>query len=252
MPKDFKDIVSKLKQITQDKLNEVYIPSSKTIAKFVPFNIKQQKEVLNTISEGNSSPVEFAIVVLQSILENNVDKVPLLSIDRNSILLQMREQSISKTIKGIDSEQNELEINIRQIVEKINGEGLPELSKEVNYSTIKVSLNVPTIEHEINVNRGIKHLIGDGKDEKVKKIVGDIYIAELTKYVLAISVEGEDIEFHKLGIADKIAIISTFNHELSKEILDFASKVKQYEAEAEKITIGEVKYKIDLDVAFLG
>ena len=255
MSKEFNSILDKLKTISQDKLNTVYIPSLDNTVQFIPFNIKQQKDVLNTISDDNTSPISFSIVMLESILSNLVTKQSLRSRDKNAILLQMREQSISPTVIGTDSDGNKIDIKISDIVKVIKDNNVVLDSGEVTYDAITIKLSSPFIEKEIHINKQIKNFIGNGKDDKVKTLVGEIYLAELIKFIDTITITengiASDIGFNTCSLHDKISIISIFNSEISKKIISFVTQVRDFEKLGEKYTLDGVEYVIDLETSFL-
>jgi len=219
-----KDLISRISSLKEEEKIPVLIPSLGKTKDFKPINVRQQKNLLKETIGGVSSISELLIQFNTIILDNiNDDSEDLLCLDKYPVLVELRKNAFGDkiNIKGKEYSLNDLQPPC-----KVTGNIS---NKEIDFKTIKVFLKTPTIKEENQFlakqsNEIKKKNIDDGKD-----VISALYVFEIAKFVESISIEDTQVSFANLSINERIAIIESLPISLNQKILNFISKVREFE-----------------------
>lgn len=197
----------------------VYIPSIKSDKKTKTLTLKQQRELLDNLSETKLSLLSFFNDVFEIINTNcSEDNKVINVIDRPNILLSLR-CNINKIYDGIDLEK---------ILEKNKNISLPSLSKQVETEDFIFDISSPNIQRDNNVNL---YLINTYKNEE--KILGKLYINELSKFINKITLKASDnvIDFDNESNGNRFKILENMQSSNFQEIYAFINDIRDKEVE---------------------
>ena len=197
----------------------VYIPSIKSDKKTKTLTLKQQRELLDNLSETKLSLLSFFNDVFEIINTNcSEDNKVINVIDRPNILLSLR-CNINKIYDGLDLEK---------ILEKNKNISLPSLSKQVETEDFIFDISSPNIQRDNNVNL---YLINTYKNEE--KILGKLYINELSKFINKITFKASDnvIDFDNESNGNRFKILENMQSSNFQEIYAFINDIRDKEVE---------------------
>ena len=211
------EIINDLNSLKTDI--SVYIPSIKSDKKTKTLTLKQQRELLDNLSETKLSLLSFFNDVFEIINTNcSEDNKVINVIDRPNILLSLR-CNINKIYDGLDLEK---------ILEKNKNISLPSLSKQVETEDFIFDISSPNIQRDNNVNL---YLINTYKNEE--KILGKLYINELSKFINKITFKSSDnvIDFDNESNGNRFKILENMQSSNFQEIYAFINDIRDKEVE---------------------
>jgi len=211
------EIINDLNSLKTDI--SVYIPSIKSDKKTKTLTLKQQRELLDNLSETKLSLLSFFNDVFEIINTNcSEDNKVINVIDRPNILLSLR-CNINKIYDGLDLEK---------ILEKNKNISLPSLSKQVETEDFIFDISSPNIQRDNNVNL---YLTNTYKNEE--KILGKLYINELSKFINKITFKASDnvIDFDNESNGNRFKILENMQSSNFQEIYAFINDIRDKEVE---------------------
>lgn len=218
------DIISQINTLKSEEKISVLIPSTGKTLEFSPINVKQQKNLLKqTLGGVFSLPellAEFNEIVLQSCKTASDD---LMVYDRYAVLLELRKNAYGPII---EINGKTYDINSLPKGDKVS-QGLNE--SEVTYKSLKVKVKTPTLKTDTSF---IKKSAADNKKNKIedeKELISGMYVLELAKYIDVITFNDEELSFTSLPLSEKIRVVENLPLSLNQKILNFISKVRDYE-----------------------
>tara|TARA_B100001093_G_scaffold398_2_gene493 strand:+ start:1730 stop:2434 length:705 start_codon:yes stop_codon:yes gene_type:complete len=198
---------------------QVYIPSSKSNKKTKTLNLKQQKELLDNLSESNLSLLTFFNDVFEIINANcSEDSKVINVIDRPNILLSLR-CDINKIYE---------EVNLEELLKRNKDISLPDLSKQIETEHFVFDVSSPSIQRDYNVN---SYLVNTYKNEE--KILGKLYINELSKFINKIKFKSSEkvIDFDNESNGNRFKILENMQSSNFQEIYTFINDIRDKEVE---------------------
>jgi hypothetical protein len=210
------NFLNEIKNISNDI--DVFTPSIKGDVKCKPLNLLQQKTILDDISSEASSILIFfnnSYKIIKQCIKNSND---LLVIDRPNILLSLR--------NNIDSIYNN--VNLSELLEKNKKIEIIETNKIIETNDFIFEVGIPTLEQDYISN---DYLVKAFKGET--RILGKLYINELSKFVKKITIKSSEseIDFTDDNIKDKFNIIQNIETNNFKDIYKFITNVRDLEKE---------------------
>lgn len=248
-------LLEKLKHAVGTELIESDVISSNEVVKFLPISIKQQKEIIKTAMDSIMSPVTFSITINDIIKNNSSIKKDFYIIDKPIILLNLRKNSVSDEIK-LTKDTKTATITITEILKnykpKIN---ILDFNKNLTEGSITIVTKLPTLDDDTKINLEVKKLFDKHKDEeKLREIVGELFVTELLKYIKEVKFIENQIEsvidFNTLSFDQKIKTFETLPMNLNYKLVKLVSSVRDIEKALLEVTIDNENYSIVLDSGF--
>lgn len=211
------EIISDLNSLKSDV--SVFIPSIASDKKIKTLNLKQQKELLDNLSESNLSILSFFNDVFEIINTNCAeDSKNINVIDRSNILLTLR--------CNINEIYND--VNLKDLIEKNKKISLPKLTKQIETDDFIFDVSSPNIQRDYTVN---SYLVNTFKNED--KILGKLYINELSKFINKITFKSNDkvIEFDNESNGNRFKILENMQSSNFQQIYSFINDIRDKEVE---------------------
>jgi hypothetical protein len=236
----FNEVLDNLKNLSNSFVVDVTIPSLNQIVQFKELNTKQQKKLLETITDTSIYKTDFSKIFLQVIKENivteNININKLTIYDKILIGLFLRSK-ISDTLNVIFDENSPVyseNIELNPIIEKSKGYIHPsteEICILKNNSEIKVELSVPTIEleskYESEISKNSKKIENVKNINEIGNVLSEAFISEVSKYINKITFDDQLIDLNVLTINQRIKICEILTADLTQKILQKISEWKK-------------------------
>ena len=220
MSSNAKNFLSTLKELNDANTVKVKVPSTGKNAEFKLASVNQQKDLIRTAFDGLDGVITRTVAVNNIILENSVDDVEFLIIDKPAVLVALRKESIGSDIKIGDKTYD---LNT-----------LPAIKK----SDVKLT---DTLEHDgitVNVEAA----------EKIKQSVDIVVAYESAKYVDTISVGEDEIKFSDISVTERKDIINNLPLALNNKIIDYIGSIKDV---TDKALTVDKEVVVEFDASFL-
>jgi hypothetical protein len=239
---NIKSFIDELKQLNENDCFNVLVPSLGKKVKFRAFSVKQHKDLVKSLLDGVEGTVNMYKVFNDIVFENSLEEVDFTLYDRNKILVDLRKQCVSETIKVDDKEYNL--------------DSLPEFifdfekEREFTYRGIVASISIPTLSEDSKITE--KSIVEFSKysseDKKIGNSLSILLVYELMKFIKIIKIDDNVINFSDLGTFDKKTIIENLPLKLNNDILEYIAQFKEYEQSLFTFSDGT---KLVIDVSFL-
>lgn len=232
------DFLSKIQTLNKENIIKVDVPSLSGSVKFLPLSVKQQKDLIKSSLDGSLAGIYINNTINNIIIENNIDKCPLLVIDKLPIIVALRKQAFGSTYTV-----EEQTIELSAILDKqliFNNR----LTETVKYKDVfAVDLKIPTLEIDTQINNTLIQSYKNNNNIQVSDIASELYVFEITKFVYSITINSETIEFDKITNKEKYQIVEQLPVQLNQLILDYISSFRT--TEAQYLTINGIEINID-------
>lgn len=243
------------KAVGIETTNSKIVSNGKT-ASFKCLNVKQQKELLKTALEGILSPISFYTVANQIIKTNQVESNVLFTVDRPLVLLNLRKVSVGDVYE-INLREQKLQINISDLIDKANCLSFsPEdYNKEIAHANVILVTKIPTLDEDTAINSQLKKIFDKVKEEdKLKEIIGELFVVELIKFIKCIKFKTDDkeniINFNDLTLEQKIKAFEALPMSLNYDFVNFVKSYRNVENSVFEIDYKGEKITIPLDSSF--
>jgi len=246
------NIFEKLKKASTGNLVESFVLSTNNKVNFVPINIKQQKELIKTAMDGILSPISFSIVTNNIIKNNSTAQHNFLVIDRSLILLNLRKSCVGDSITLLKGDKK-FQTTITDIINNYKPSiDLNACQTDLTEGNITVSTKLPTIEDDIKINTEVKKLFEKYKDEeKIREIIGELFVVELLKFIKSISfkvdTEENKIDFNDLTLEQKAKAFETLPMSINNKLVDVVTIVRNEEKRLLEVVNGEDTFNLVID-----
>lgn len=244
--KAFDNILSDLAKLRDEKTVEVRLPSTGAKYNVRVLSAEQQKLLIQTGMEKNAIKTAF-ISELINILKTNSNGAiradDVLNIDRYSIFYAIKSAFISDKITlSMDDD----EANLSTVLEANKDFLFPEELKKQDFKigNYTVTLAPYSLFKDKVYSSSLEAKIG--ASEKQGKVIGEIYIYELAKYIKEIKIGENILTENDLKPSVCLDIISQFPTNLLAEFIQYINKIKKVE-ENYAIING---YRVDIDGKF--
>jgi hypothetical protein len=224
MSQELNDFIGQLSAIRNNDVISVYVPTLKSECEFLSINMKQQKDLLKSISDGATGLINFNRTLLDIITENAVDKsLVFSSLDRYSILLELRKVSLGNDIKINDKSYQLSSLPKSKDVE------LCKLSNTLSCKGIKLEVGCPSLKKDMEF---LGYSLTDIKKVKADDLTDSVavmYTLELIKFIDKISFKDTEIKFADLSINEKKNVIDNLPIQLIQKLMKFISSIRDVE-----------------------
>jgi hypothetical protein len=222
---NFNNILNSLNELT--KSYSIFVPSLNKEIKINGFTAKQQKEAIQCVMDKDFAGISFAILVSEMLLNNLVEKTPILLSDKNYVLVCLRALSLSTQYKNSNGES----IDLSAIVN--NKTPLPDNLKTETFTDndITITIENPTLQTDIFVNSETKKkLLSINPNQTLsRESLGDLYIDEILKYVKHIKTPKAEIKSDELTFNQKYQIVEKLPLSATTKIVSFINNIKDFE-----------------------
>ena len=253
----YADLLKDIDSFYTSNALQAICPTTNTTLKVKPLSVEQLKgfiemQVRTEKDEYGVIPGLAAVQQLNDVIVNNClsDKKDdllekLTIIDRDAVLLQMRE-TVNSELELVVDEENTESVDLGEIVTRLKESKFPAKAKQRNSTvkfgngSIKIKLSLPSLQTDSLVNNYFKTKVTQklqkGKKQLKKdidKILGQVYLAEISKYIVSIVItKGENetyITFSDNGtLDDNLALLEKLPSIVVSEATKFVSDVKKY------------------------
>lgn len=249
-------LVNKIKQLSALNKVSAFLRSSNTRVELLPLSIKQQKDIIKTALDLITSPLTFANVTTDIINSNLTTKTSVSVLDKPLLLLALRSNSLGNETTVVVNEKD-VKVNFKDNVDFDKQIDLSSVLLPVSLDKIEVTLKVPSLDEDYRLNAECLKALEARKpknDDKLKDLVGEIYIYEIVKFVNSIKfLDSDKIEetlFSNLSVQQRVETLEALPMALTNKIVDTISKIRTIEAEPLKINVDNTDSSISLNSAF--
>jgi len=245
----FNSILDALNKISSSFTLQIFIPSLKQNIEFKELNAKQQKKLLETITDTSIYKTQFTKVFLDIIKENVItdgfDINSLTIYDKIFIGLFLR-YKISNKLNVIFNENPMYseDVDLDGIIEKTKNYIHPE----------KETINIIKNETKIEVEVTVPSMITSKKIEQVKNmeeignVLSEAFIGEVSKFITKISFDENVIELNDLQINQRIKLTELLTADLIQKVLQKISDWKKSLDDILYVTSTDLKYNKSINI----
>lgn len=241
---NFDNILNSLNNL--NKVVDIFVPSLNKTAKFTGLTAKQQKEALQCVMDKDFTGLTFSILCSEILLKNNTEKVPILAIEKNYLIVCLRALSLSNTYKTIADKIYDLNTIATTRIP------LPVELKHATFSEgdLSVTVELPSIESELITSKESKKRLFSNNAEQTltKEALGELYIDEIIKYFKSIKTPAAEVSQKELTFNQKYQIVENLPIAIIAKIVEYINKTKEFEKSL--IDYKDEKQVISLDPSF--
>jgi len=246
-------VLNKLKEYSSSDKADCFVLSKKENKKFTPLTAKQQKDLIEAAASGSKAAFLYPKIVNSILLDNGEDKNMLVS-DRALIVLALRVHSFGPNQK-IEKDGQNIEVNLQTILDNFDKNVEIKYNETFSQGPITVNCSVPTIEYENKtLDSYLKYRSAEFEnDSKIQKLLSEIYILEIAKYITSIELTEKEpivIDLKSQTVAQNIKTVESLTASLVQKILGFIANIKNLENNITSQKIGEQTVDLNLDTSF--
>jgi len=238
------DILNAINEVNNKNIYPVYVPSLKKDVLFREMTTGQEKMLIKTIVDNPVYNSEFIFAIRQIIKENcaedglNVDELNL--IDKTAICFTMRLKSIGDEFDYTFKDANmKKKVKISDYIDAFRDLSIPE-DKIVGTDDIKVVCSYPSILTEYAIEKEFRpdnDNIEIKTVEEARKVLGDVFVNEIVKYIKQLSVNGTEFDITDLQFKDRVKILETLGNNVLSQIMSYIEDSNKEIQEALKIEL---------------
>lgn len=244
MSEESKNILSKLKELNKKKSVNIFLPSLGKKVKFLPFTLKQQKDILSKMPQDASGLITFNNLFNDIIIQNSEDDISLEDLnifDRMSIVFNYRISSI-----GNNLQQEEGDVNLNDVLKNITNYNFSKIFKieEVFLKDISAELTLPNLKYDAEINNQISKKLN--KNSTTQTIISELYTSEVLKFIKSVTIEGVKVELTTFNYFDRLEVVENLPGNFIKKIMKYIQDVKKVENDV--TTVNGVKVDVSNDL----
>jgi hypothetical protein len=258
---NFNDILKSLTDISNTFSLSVYIPSLKKNVEFKELNTKQQKDLLETVTDTSIYKSKFTQNFLKIIKENliteDVEVEKLTIYDKVYIGLFLRSK-ISNNLNVVFNENPVYSesVELQPIIDnslKYNHPSTESINIVKDGVSINVEVLIPTItlesKYELELSKTYKKIDDVKNVNDMGTLLSDAFIGEVSKFISKIAFDDKVISLEGLTINQRIKLTELLTADLTQKVLQ---KIADWKTELDSfLTVssknGEYKKTLTLD-----
>lgn len=251
MSEQYTDLLKALNDQYEENKISIYVPSYNRYVQFKPLSLKQQKDVISKMTDLSHANIDFNIVANDIIRENCCEDIDILTTDKGAILLAYRGQFGGDTMKHIEDDEEYI-VPIKEHLKKFDSFKFDDRLRVHQKSTknIVVDLEIPNISLENKINKSIKKKTPKSSNiEDLYKIIGDLYVYEIVKYITRVQIGEFEVKFKDLSFEQQLKICYTLPLSAAQELLEYIAEIKIFEEQFTTILVDGKKINITLSSA---
>lgn len=223
---DVNSIIRELKKTK--KVISVFSPTLKSSVDIAPITLAQQSKIIETVANitSNASSPVLAILefnnVMYSILKKNINEYqPVFStVDRTNFMLALKGY-----IDNIVINSDNIEFDIKKMLKRNEEVEIEVIPESTTTDDITFHLAPPTMDDDHIVNSLILRKYKNNPSNK--SLLSDVYHFESLKFIKAISVGDQTLEFRK--DTKSLDIIKELDTVQLRPVYDYIAKVRAAE-----------------------
>lgn len=225
-------VLDKLKEINEQKGENIFLPSLGKKVKFRPFTLKQQKFILSKIPNDTSGLLSFFNNFNDVIIENCTIPLKLEnlnSFDRLSVLLAYRISAVGNSYTSGDKK-----ISLTNVTKKIQTADYKKIfsEKEVKNANYSVVVAIPSLQYDVKINNSTINKLK--KSTTDASLLAEMFNAEILKYLKKVVIFGEEnivLDMYDTEYNDKVNIIDTLPNSVTKKVMNNINIYKKSETD---------------------
>ena len=222
-------ILSKLKEINESDLINVYIPSSNKNMTFKSISVKQQKDLIKSGMDGALAGITISNVINQIISDNSVEKYDFLVVDKIPIILALRSKSFG-SVFTLNTENKNTIFNIDGLLKyPLKFSNIKNVELKFDDDKMSLELSVLTLEEDTKINTFQLEKLKKSKEEDLSETVGSLFVYEILKFVSKIKVGSDEINMKELPIKDRLTVIENLPATINNQILEYIQTLRKEE-----------------------
>ena len=243
MSSNAKSFLGKLKDLNDSNTVKVKVPSTGKNAEFKLASVSQQKELIRTAFDGVDGVITRTVAANNIIVDNAVDDVELLIIDKPAVFIALRKESIGSKITIDDKEYD---LNDVTPIKKSD----VKFTETIDHDGITVELKVPTlaIDSEVSEKLAKEFAKFTTAEDKIKQSVDVVVAYESAKYIDTVTVGEDTISFEDISVYERKDIVNNLPLALNNKIIDYIGGIKEVTDKA--MTVAE-EVVVEIDASFL-
>ena len=253
----YADVLKDIDSFYTDHALEAVCPTSNTTLKVKPLSVSQLKGFIEMqvqtekddygVIPGLNAVQQLNDIIVDNAVADNKDGIldTLTVVDRDAVLVQMRESVNNELELALEDEVVE-NVNLSDVVDRIKKVKFPAKQK-VKTATlkfaggnIKIKLALPSLQTDSIINNYFKSKISQkiqkGKKQikkDIDKILGQVYLAEISKYIVSIVVtKGDNETFINFSdsstLDDNLQLLEKLPSNVISEATKYIGDVKKY------------------------
>ena len=251
---DYKAILQDLQSLNVSKAFPVFVPTHQREIQFLPLTVKQQKDVIKGTLDAATSNAAFNKITNKIIKENCVEDLDFVVIDKISILIGLRLQSVGDMMRITDEDDDSVgyDVNLREHAEKFKTYApTPELlACDFAYENVHANLRVPSLDVDDKYSEDTKKSLKDVTSGDVTEAIGKLYVFEMAKFLQSITIGENTIELANLSLKESVSIVESLPLVISNKIIKFIESVRDFESKYSTIEIQDKTLELPLDATF--
>ena len=231
-------VLGKLKEYSNSDKIDCLVLSKKENKSFTSLTAKQQKDLIEAAASGSKAAFLYPKAINTILLENCEDRSLLVS-DRALIVLALRVHSFGP-LQKIEKNGEFIEINLQKILDNYDKDIDIKYTETFSQGPISINCSVPTIEQFEN-------------DSKIHKLLSEIYILEIAKYITSIEITEKEpivLDLKTQTVSQNIKTVESLTASLVQKILGFIANIKNLENNITQQKVGEQTVDLNLDTSF--
>lgn len=246
-------VLGKLKEYSNSDKIDCLVLSKKENKSFTSLTAKQQKDLIEAAASGSKAAFLYPKAINTILLENCEDRSLLVS-DRALIVLALRVHSFG-SLQKIEKNGEFIEINLQKILDNYDKDIDIKYTETFSQGPISINCSVPTIEHENKVlDSYLKYRSAEFEnDSKIHKLLSEIYILEIAKYITSIEITEKEpivLDLKTQTVSQNIKTVESLTASLVQKILGFIANIKNLENNITQQKVGEQTVDLNLDTSF--
>lgn len=223
-------LLEKLNKLNDENVINIFVPSLNKEVNFKSLNIKQQKDLIKTAMDGAAAGATLNQQLNDIIISNSTEKIDFKIYDRYAIIIALRSATIGDTF-NINNNEVSLSKILKQNIKEFKQKKIVNNS-DIEYSSIKVILELPTLEKDTKINeKFVKFAKMRENSENYSEAIGNLYIYEIVKFIKSIQIDGdsETYDFDNIGIKDCFTIVESLPVSLNTKIIEYIESIRSIE-----------------------
>lgn len=248
-------VLDKLKQIAASNKVQSFARTLNIDVSLTPLTIKQQKDIIKTALDVVLSPITFALTTSEIIKDNLQLKQNLTILDKPLLLLALRANSLGTKVTLDDDAKTVYDFSSNLLKKEVID--ISRVAETISFPGIDITTKVPTLEEDYKVNLECKKVLENKKskdDEKVKDLIGEIYIYEIIKFInsikLTLDSKTEEVNFSTLSIQQKVEAVENLPMAVTSRLIESIGKIRALESEPLKVLVDGKDVTVTLDTSF--
>ena len=251
---DYKTILQDLQALNVSKAFSVFVPTHQREIQFLPLTVKQQKDVIKGTLDATTSNAAFNKITNKIIKDNCVEDLKFHIIDKVSILIGLRVQSIGDNIRITDPDDDSIgyDVNLREHSEKFPTYAPPPdlLIGDFTYENVHARFSVPTLETDDKFSEDTKQTLKDVTAGDVTEAIGKLYVYEIAKFLESLTIGENTIIVADLTLTEAVSVVESLPLVISNKIIEFIENTRDFERKYNTVETQDKTLELPLDATF--